>query len=180
MAMMKCRECGGPVSSEAETCPHCGVKNPTEEPSGCFKYAIYAMGFVILAGIISAFSGSKESKESKDSPSSPPVPTCKTDWKLCSDNSDLVNNWRDWVGVQIACKMAAEESAKYGEPKFPWPYYFGTYKKGKTYVEQGVALVVEPDAQFMNGFGAMVHSRVECLYNLGDKKVISVQVRPRD
>jgi hypothetical protein len=174
MAMMKCRECGAPVSSEAETCPHCGVKNPIGESNGCFKYALYAMGFVILVGIISAF----PSKESKDG-EPPTVPTCKTDWKLCSDNGDLVNNWRDWVGVRVACKMAAEESAKYGEPKFPW-HYFDTYMKGKTFIEQGVALVIEPDAQFMNGFGAMVHSRVECRYDLKEKKVISVRVRERD
>ena len=25
---MKCRECGNKVSSEAATCPHCGVRNP--------------------------------------------------------------------------------------------------------------------------------------------------------
>ena len=30
MAIMKCRECGNKVSSEAATCPHCGVSNPVK------------------------------------------------------------------------------------------------------------------------------------------------------
>ena len=30
MAIMKCRECGNKVSSEAATCPHCGVSNPAK------------------------------------------------------------------------------------------------------------------------------------------------------
>ena len=26
MALVKCHECGGPVSTSAKTCPHCGAK----------------------------------------------------------------------------------------------------------------------------------------------------------
>ena len=28
MAMVRCRECGGEVSSEAAICPHCGIRDP--------------------------------------------------------------------------------------------------------------------------------------------------------
>ncbi len=28
MAMVRCRECGGEVSSQAAVCPHCGVAEP--------------------------------------------------------------------------------------------------------------------------------------------------------
>ena len=28
MAMARCRECGGEVSSEAVVCPHCGIRDP--------------------------------------------------------------------------------------------------------------------------------------------------------
>ncbi len=30
MALKLCRECGKEVSDQAETCPHCGIKNPTD------------------------------------------------------------------------------------------------------------------------------------------------------
>jgi ribosomal protein L37E len=29
MALLACKECGKQVSTEAESCPHCGVPNPT-------------------------------------------------------------------------------------------------------------------------------------------------------
>lgn len=29
MALEECRECGGQISTEAETCPNCGVPDPT-------------------------------------------------------------------------------------------------------------------------------------------------------
>ena len=29
MALKPCRECGAQVSTEAEVCPHCGVRSPT-------------------------------------------------------------------------------------------------------------------------------------------------------
>ena len=28
MAIVRCRECGGDVSSEAVVCPHCGIRDP--------------------------------------------------------------------------------------------------------------------------------------------------------
>lgn len=28
MAIARCRECGGDVSSEAVVCPHCGIRDP--------------------------------------------------------------------------------------------------------------------------------------------------------
>ncbi|MBW3571067.1 MAG: hydrogenase maturation nickel metallochaperone HypA [Gemmatimonadetes bacterium] len=28
MSMVRCRECGGEVSTEAVVCPHCGIRDP--------------------------------------------------------------------------------------------------------------------------------------------------------
>lgn len=33
MALEACRECGAQISTEAKTCPSCGVKDPTKRPS---------------------------------------------------------------------------------------------------------------------------------------------------
>ncbi|WP_312181162.1 hypothetical protein [Pantoea sp. CTOTU46764] len=44
MAMKKCRECDGKVSSSAKTCPHCGVSKPYTSPSGCLIF-ILAVAF---------------------------------------------------------------------------------------------------------------------------------------
>lgn len=48
MALRKCRECGGQVSSEAPTCPHCGVKKPVSRQS---KLATMVVVLIILAAI---------------------------------------------------------------------------------------------------------------------------------
>lgn len=37
MALTKCRECGQKVSSEAASCPHCGVSSPSGSLRGVFS-----------------------------------------------------------------------------------------------------------------------------------------------
>jgi hypothetical protein len=45
MAMAKCRECGREVSSQAKTCPNCGVKRPA---AGISKLSI---GVLVIFGL---------------------------------------------------------------------------------------------------------------------------------
>jgi hypothetical protein len=103
---------------------------------------------------------------------------CQLDWTKCSDNEDVVNNYGKWSEVEVDCKMQAEKQARYGTPVWPW-LAFGSFYKGTNYVSSGIAVVIEPDAQFQNGFGAMVHSQVECTYDLGARRAISVDISPR-
>jgi hypothetical protein len=52
MAMGKCRECGAPASSEAATCPNCGIKKPVKKASrGAAVKLVAAIGFLGLLGI---------------------------------------------------------------------------------------------------------------------------------
>lgn len=51
MAMIKCKECGGEVSSKADACPKCGVRLKAK-PSGCI------VGFFkLIGGIVGAIIG---------------------------------------------------------------------------------------------------------------------------
>ena len=49
--LKKCRECGNEVSSEAKTCPSCGIKSPAQRHIGCIPslavivFAIFAIGY---------------------------------------------------------------------------------------------------------------------------------------
>jgi hypothetical protein len=43
-----------------------------------------------------------------------PAPSCKTDWHLCTDNSDLVNNNNSIISAQVDCKSKANDMAKFG------------------------------------------------------------------
>jgi hypothetical protein len=72
-------------------------------------------------------------------------------------------------------RIAAIEAAKYGTPT--WPFVpFQSFNEGKTYVESGLAVAIEPDARFQNAGGTMVRSRVTCTYDLRAQRVVNVAV----
>ena len=126
-----------------------------------------ALAAVIALFIIGSISGG----------SSPPTPTspCQFDWRQCTDNSDLVNNYGNISLIQSQCKSSATELAKYGEPKFPF-ISFGSFYSGTNYVKSGQLILTEKDAQFQNGFGAMVHSTVICQYDLNTGKILDINI----
>ena len=66
MALIKCRECGKDISTEAKACPHCGAK-PPYRPS---------MAFILIAGLLVAF-GIKASIESGRPVYQPPAKTAE-------------------------------------------------------------------------------------------------------
>jgi hypothetical protein len=102
---------------------------------------------------------------------------CKSNWRQCRSNSDLMNNFGDITRGEVSCKFAAEKLAKYGSASFPF-FSFTDFLKGDDYVRTGIATLIEDDAQFQNGFGAMVHSSVTCLYDLNSQRVVDVSVSP--
>ncbi len=54
MATVKCRECGGVVSTSAKACPHCGAPSNKFKPRmGIGKFLLWGFGFLILIRIIS-------------------------------------------------------------------------------------------------------------------------------
>jgi hypothetical protein len=129
---------------------------------------------VIAIFILIAIIGGSHKDHETDTSSSP----CKGNWQQCSDNADMANNYSNWDHAQFACKEEAIKEARFGTPKWPW-LAFGSFLKGSDYPTSGVAVLIEPDAQFQNGFGAMVHSRVVCKYDLRSEKVLSVIVMER-
>jgi hypothetical protein len=178
MALIKCPECGKDVSDAAAACPHCGhpirqaapaiaaagdaaaAKKPaTGAGKGCLTVIGIMVALLIFGGVLKNSS----------------LTACSSDWTKCTDNEDLVNHYSDWYGVRSACERAAEQDARFGTPK--WPFYdFGTFHKGNDYVRTGLAVSIEPDAQFQNAFGAMVHSRVTCSYDLRAARVVDISV----
>ncbi|MGC1592012.1 MAG: hypothetical protein WA770_18105, partial [Pseudolabrys sp.] len=53
---------------------------------------------------------------------------------------------------------------------------FQSFNEGKTYVESGLAVAIEPDARFQNAGGTLVRSRVTCTYDLRAQRVVNVVV----
>jgi len=124
----------------------------------------------ILCGIIAV---GRNDTSSWDGPSKTPLSGCQADWRSCTTNLEVMNTWNGWSHVRGECKDAATAKAKYGDPKWPW-FAFTSYLDSISFVKEGRALLVERDAQFQNGFGAMAHVQVLCSYDLAGEKVIDV------
>jgi hypothetical protein len=184
MALKPCKECGKEVSTSAKTCPHCGVKEPVVNTVAQTIKGLATLGVIGAIAVIWLQSGSDKSGTTSNNAAStlsaqsaaPAAPTCKADWKKCVDNADMANNYRSWYKAQADCKIAAEKLARYGDPKWPW-FAFGSFLKGDGYAKTGHAVLIEPDAQFQNGFGAMQHVRVNCEYDLTNEKVLSAEAQ---
>ncbi|MET4600913.1 hypothetical protein ABIB90_000364 [Bradyrhizobium sp. JR4.1] len=197
MALVECPECRGRVSDRAAACL-CGHPIARYDPSnldasvraqrwlqreaardeepqntpppkganrGCASLLVIALVFVVVAVILGDRVRQKEQAS----------PTCKSDWHLCVDNADIINNFEGTSYGQVSCKIEAQKLAKYGEPKFPF-LPFSSFYRGDNYRKTGVAFLIEKDAQYQNGFGAMVHSTVMRRYDLDRKQVLGVDV----
>jgi hypothetical protein len=132
-------------------------------------------GVALLGAIVLMWVAVKTTPESTSTASASTAATCVADWSKCTDNSEMANNYKGWTHAHYECKRAAEEQAKYGDPKWPW-LAFGTFYKGDDYVKTGIGRLVEPKAQFQNGFGAWARVEVVCSYDLRADKVQRVLI----
>jgi hypothetical protein len=177
--MARCRECNAKVWRNAQYCQNCKGFPLLDEPrrGGGFLSGVGRLigAVFIIIVIIAAFRGGSSGTGGSTATASP----CKSDWTRCIDNSDLVNNYLEDHSAQNDCKSEAVKRARYGDPKFPWLYYFDTFYKGDQYPKTGIAILIEKDAQYQNGFGAMVHSEVTCTYDLRAKRVLNIEISPR-
>jgi hypothetical protein len=105
-------------------------------------------------------------------------PICRNDWHKCTSNTDLANNYNGMSLARFDCEYDAKNLAKYGDPKFPTSS-FGTFLTGNSFLSTKRITLIEQDAQFQNGFGAMMHVEITCIYDLEAKKVVDVKLSQR-
>jgi hypothetical protein len=141
---------------------------PSKKGVGC----LVALGIIVAMGIVGSLIPNQPQG------SGPHGEGCRTDWNKCADNADLANNYEGWERVHTECKDAATRQARFGTPKWPW-LAFSSFYPGNGYVQSGIGTAIENDAQFSNGFGAMVHSKVTCDYDLRARHVLNVVVVPQ-
>jgi hypothetical protein len=173
MALGKCPACNHDLSREAKACPNCG--QPLNFPRQ--RNSLREWGILILALLVGVAIFSTTPKSDDNSRTSTDT-ACKTDWAKCADNSEMANHFEGWTRAQDLCQRAANEQARYGTTTV-WPWVaFGRFRRGTDYVNSGIAVLIERDAQFQNGFGAMVHSEVVCTYDLRAEKVTNISISP--
>jgi hypothetical protein len=116
-------------------------------------------------------------KEPHSAWNEPPIATgtaCRTNWKLCADTAGIMSNYQERYKVQSACKWAANDMAKYGDPEWPSRYFQMFYNGDGP--RTGVVMVVEKEARFINAFNAKARTQVVCAYDMNAGKVIKVSL----
>jgi len=176
MALVACPRCGEHLSGDASVCPQCGAGRPVPEalgPKSTVRWFMFStLGIFALVGLALI---AHSFVPPKDAPTPPKNELCESDWTKCTDNAEIVRSYKGWLDVQVACRIAAIEAAKYGTPTWPFVPFQG-FSEGKTYVESGVVVAIEPEAKFPNSAGAMIRSRVTCTYDLRTRRVVNVAV----
>lgn len=180
MALTTCRECGKQVSTEAESCPHCGVVKPFRPQK--YGRAVNPQrkypGPKIVTGVIAAvcavvWAGRSDDEQSNKASTETANPACRSDWRLCSSNKEMVTDYSGWIRSQFACRDALGSYVRYGKPELGW-FSFGSYIIGNDYARSARVTLIEPDAQVSNAFNAKLHVKVRCEYDLRSEKVLDV------
>jgi hypothetical protein len=96
--------------------------------------------------------------------SAPAGPSCKTDYTMCQDNADMINNYGKMYYAKAACKIAVNKSARFGEPDWSW-VPFGKFYPGNEYPRTGVVKIADDDVKIRNAFNTPVRSMVVCQYS---------------
>jgi hypothetical protein len=130
MPLIKCPACEKDISAQASSCPNCGhplAKSDANKPQSKSRlgWLVLILVVVLLVGIaLSSGDHTTQRTAQEDS--------CRSDWTKCVDNEQLVNRYSDWSNIQMECKHAANDRAKYGNPNWPW-LSFGTFHTGNNH-----------------------------------------------
>jgi hypothetical protein len=148
---------------------------PRQSPLG-FAFLLM-MGLATLAVVCFAYFTMGDLKDSKDASSS--APSCATDWMMCRDNADLVNNSSKTDDARRACIDAVDKAAKHAAPKWCSGWLcedFANYLTGANAPNDGLITLIDNHVQMQNGFGVWAPSITYCTYNIRTAKVVSLSI----
>lgn len=171
MALKSCRECGKEVSTEAKTCPHCGVEKPTT-PQPTAKDTITGLVFLVLvvAGALTMCGESDSEKQAKAQAKAAEDAKCAQELSCIGERLGITASGFCSDQVERLAKNSATWTDKTLEPKFSHYRWANTEKSAVTLIGDKV--------QFQNGFGAHVNMVYHCDVDVKTKAVIGVRANP--
>lgn len=167
MAMTKCKECGKEISTSANSCPHCGVKNPGASAK---DYIVGTVALVVIFLGLAMWIGTPQKPKQTAAEKAAVEAACKQDLQCWGDKHN--------VAAGVYCKDYVEKLAKYShewtdgmlEPKFS---HFRWKDKSKGYITY-----IGDKVKFQNGFGAWQNYVYECDLDPETNTVLDVRARP--
>lgn len=151
MSLVKCRECGKEVSTEAKTCPHCGVSKPTPPA----KVGTATTVISILVAVVIAYQCTKNKNDSQ-AESKPAPPT----------RQELESSARHYCSKFVE-RSAHDPSSIDWVDRLDWP----------TYSEAGGEWAVHMTFRAKNGFGATVLNTKTCRIKVNGENVSLLSLR---
>lgn len=188
MALIKCKECGNQISSDATACPNCGkpVKKTSAAASGCLVVIIV----IVVLAVIGQCSGSDKSATPAPAAPTPsagsqPSPVAKAAPAVASNLSDA-KSLDDTFGSEalVHCDVDADDYLR-GASKytFKWDeigFFEHKFDKYRSHVSApGVLTLVSSKVSLQNGFGAYQRIELLCEYDTQAKKVLGYSIRER-
>lgn len=172
MALIKCRECGKDVSTEAAACPSCGA--PVAQIA---KAAVAAkakkhsniLGTFFLAIVFAAVIATC-SKDDKMEESKPAAPECAKDDLQCNGDKAI-------VAASVYCKAPIERLALHSVRWTDGTFELKFSRFRWLDKEAGTLTMIGDKAEFQNGFGAFTPVTYECDLAADGKTVLDVRAR---
>lgn len=161
MALIKCKECGHDVSTEAKACTNCGAK--PKKPASVVQVIV---GLFAVAVVLSMFSG--KSEPSADGQAAPvqDEAACRQDLRCWGE--------RGMSTAHVMCRGKVEALAKHSV-KWTDEGMFDQKFSRYSWQDQanGMVTYFGDKAQFQNGFGAYTNVIYACDVDVAAKKAIS-------
>jgi len=163
MALITCRTCGGQISRDAATCPHCGKRLNT---SARIVQAI--PGVLTLLTLVYFLQVCSAPRPAPPKRSREEVAACRADIKCTGEGHALT--------ASIACRRALEAQAKYAAR---WPDDFPSWAYSEWLDLDKAAVVYLGDRlQLQNGFGAWENYTYSCTFDPDSGRVLEVYLAP--
>jgi hypothetical protein len=169
MAMVKCKECKGDVSSKAKKCPHCGIDNPAVT-KGQMLGGVLFLGIMCVA-LVTCMSGNESGSSSTPK---------KSPEEIAAEEAKCRQDLQCWgskhsISAAVYCDDQIEKLAKYShewtdgmlEPKIS---HFRWLDK-----EAGRVTFIGDKIKFQNGFGAWTNMVYECDFDPKTNTVFEVR-----
>lgn len=167
MALVACHECGNQVSTEAITCPKCGVKpRKPEKPARQLKKFEIVAG---LAGGILAIGYLASNHDAASVSADQRAAQCATDLACMINKGTIAAGLRCPSQIEKLAKHAVRWTDGSLGPKFSRGRWLDA--------SQGMVTMIGDKAEFQNGFGAWTPVVYECDLNKDQNAVLAVRVK---
>jgi hypothetical protein len=181
MALIKCKECGNQISSDASACPNCGkpVKKTSPAASGCLVVIIV----IVVLAVIGKCSGSSNDSKPEGAPA-PASTASGTAAPAVSTNPGDAKALDEKFGTDalVYCASDADDYLR-GASKFAfkWDEIGFLEQKFDKYLRHvsspGVLTLVSSKVSLQNGFGAYQRIELLCEYDTQSKKVLGYSIQ---